>query len=41
VARIVKDAIFKARERKRLYKEAREYLATRARRREIIRDGQV
>jgi radical SAM superfamily enzyme YgiQ (UPF0313 family) len=41
VARIVKDAVFKSSERKRLYKEAKEYLATRARRREIVRSGQV
>lgn len=41
VARIVKDAVFKSSERKRLYKEAKEFLATRARRREIARSGQI
>jgi radical SAM superfamily enzyme YgiQ (UPF0313 family) len=41
VARIVKGAVFNSNERKRLYKEAREFLQTRARRREIVRTGQV
>src|SRR5262245_641635 len=41
ILRIVKDAVFKRSERKRLYKEAREYLATRGRRREIIRTGLI
>jgi radical SAM superfamily enzyme YgiQ (UPF0313 family) len=41
VVRIVKDAVFKSSERKRLYKEAREYLATRARRRQIVRSRQL
>jgi hypothetical protein len=41
IYRIVKGAIFKPQERKRLYKEAREYLATRARRRELVKAGQV
>jgi hopanoid biosynthesis associated radical SAM protein HpnJ len=41
VARIVKGAVFNSSERKRLYKEAREFLQTRARRREIVRTGQV
>ena len=41
VARIVGQAIFKSRERKRLYKEAREYLSLRAKRREIVRSGQL
>ena len=41
IYRIVKGAIFKSQERKRLYKEAREYLATRARRRELVKAGQV
>jgi radical SAM superfamily enzyme YgiQ (UPF0313 family) len=41
IYRIVKGAIFKPQERKRLYKEAREFLATRARRRELVKAGQV
>ncbi len=41
VARIVKGAVFNSNERKRLYKEAREFLATRARRRELVKAGQV
>src|SRR5439155_24475456 len=41
VARIVGQAIFKSSERKRLYKEAREYLSLRAKRREIVRSGQL
>jgi hopanoid biosynthesis associated radical SAM protein HpnJ len=41
IYRIVKGAIFKPQERKRLYKEAREYLETRARRRELVKAGQV
>jgi hopanoid biosynthesis associated radical SAM protein HpnJ len=41
VARIVKQAIFKSSERKRLYKEAREYLSLRAKRREIVRNGEL
>ncbi|HYE72571.1 MAG TPA: radical SAM protein [Blastocatellia bacterium] len=41
VARIVKDAVFKSSERKRLYKEAKEFLATRAKRREMVRNGQI
>jgi len=41
IYRIVRGAIFKPAERKRLYKEAREFLATRARRREITRSGQI
>lgn len=41
VARIVKGAVFNRNERKRLYKEAREFLATRARRRKLVEAGQV
>lgn len=41
IYRIVKGAIFKSAERKRLYKEAKEFLATRARRRELVKAGQV
>jgi hypothetical protein len=41
IYRIVKNALFKSSERKRLYKEAREFLETRARRRELVRAGQV
>jgi hopanoid biosynthesis associated radical SAM protein HpnJ len=41
VARIVGKAIFKGEERRRLYKEAREYLSLRAKRREIVRSGQL
>lgn len=41
VARIVRNAVFKSSERKRLFKEAKEFLATRARRREIARSGQI
>ena len=41
VARIVKGAVFNSKERKRLYKEAREFLATRARRRKLVEAGQV
>ena len=41
VARIVKGAVFNKNDRKRLYKEAREFLATRARRRELVKAGQV
>ena len=40
-ARIVRKAIFKSDERKRLYKEAREYLSLRAKRRQIVRSGQL
>lgn len=40
VARIVGQAVFDSKERKRLYKEAKEFLATRARRRELVRSGQ-
>ncbi|HEY9609709.1 MAG TPA: hopanoid biosynthesis associated radical SAM protein HpnJ [Allocoleopsis sp.] len=36
VARIVKNAIFDAEERRRLYKEAREYLSLRAKRKEFV-----
>jgi len=41
ITRIVKDAVFKSSERKRLYKEAKEFLATRAKRREMVRSGQI
>jgi hopanoid biosynthesis associated radical SAM protein HpnJ len=41
VARIVKGAVFNKNDRKRLYKEAREFLATRARRRAIVRSGEL
>jgi hypothetical protein len=41
IYRIVKGAIFKPAERKRLYKEAKEFLATRARRRVLARSGQI
>ncbi len=41
IYRIVKNAMFKGSERKRLYKEAKEFLATRARRRELVKAGQV
>lgn len=41
IYRIVKGAIFKPAERKRLYKEAKEFLATRARRRDLVKAGQV
>ena len=41
IYRIVKGAIFKSAERKRLYKEAKEFLATRARRRDLVKAGQV
>ena len=41
IYRIVKGAIFKSADRKRLYKEAKEFLATRARRRELVKAGQV
>jgi hypothetical protein len=41
IYRIVKGALFKSRERKRLYKEAKEYLATRARRRQLVQSGQI
>ncbi|HZS04901.1 MAG TPA: hopanoid biosynthesis associated radical SAM protein HpnJ [Blastocatellia bacterium] len=41
VARIVGRAMFDGRERRRLYKEAREFLQTRARRRDLVKAGQV
>ncbi|MGH9846526.1 MAG: hopanoid biosynthesis associated radical SAM protein HpnJ [Blastocatellia bacterium] len=41
VARIVKGAVFNKNDRQRLYKEAKEFLATRARRREIVRSGEL
>ncbi|MFN0118910.1 MAG: hopanoid biosynthesis associated radical SAM protein HpnJ [Blastocatellia bacterium] len=41
IYRIVRGAIFNNNDRKRLYKEAREFLQTRARRRELVRTGQV
>jgi hopanoid biosynthesis associated radical SAM protein HpnJ len=41
VARIVSQAILKSEERKRLYKEAREYLQLRAKRRAIVRRGEI
>ena len=41
VARIVKEAVFKKRERQRLYKEAKEFLATRARRRDLVKSGGI
>jgi hopanoid biosynthesis associated radical SAM protein HpnJ len=41
VARIVGKAIFKREERKRLYKEAREYLSLRAKRRALVRHGEL
>jgi hopanoid biosynthesis associated radical SAM protein HpnJ len=41
VARIVKGVVFNKNDRKRLVKEAREFLATRARRRAIVRSGEL
>ncbi len=41
IYRIVKNAMFKSSERKRLYKEAKEFLQTRARRRELVKAGQI
>ncbi len=41
IYRIVKNAMFKSSDRKRLYKEAKEFLATRARRRKLVEAGQV
>ncbi len=41
IYRIIKNAMFKTNERKRLYKEAKEFLETRARRRELVKTGQV
>jgi hypothetical protein len=36
VARIVKKALFNSEERRRLYKEAREYLSLRAKRKQYV-----
>lgn len=41
IYRIVKGAVFNGKERRRLYKEAKEYLQTRARRRKLVAAGQV
>jgi len=41
VARIVGQAILKTEDRKRLYKEAREYLSLRAKRRQMVQRGQL
>ncbi len=41
IYRIVKNAMFKGSERKRLYKEAKEFLQTRARRNELVKAGRV
>jgi hypothetical protein len=41
VARIVKKAVFNSKERRRLYKEAREYLSLRAKRKEFIANQQA
>ena len=41
VARIVKKAVFNSKERRRLYKEAREYLSLRSKRKEFIANQQA
>jgi len=38
VARIIRKAMFNSKERRRLYKEAREYTTLRAKRKEFIAD---
>jgi hopanoid biosynthesis associated radical SAM protein HpnJ len=41
VARIVKKAVFNSKERRRLYKEAREYMSLRAKRKQFVADERV
>lgn len=41
VARIVKKAVFNSKERRRLYKEAREYMSLRAKRKEFVANEQA